>query len=268
MPYGWQFAVLVLLQAGVIPLVRDPALLPRMSRHPAVGLLPLLAIGGGVVVLGAWPAAVGYVTTLAAFAVPVLALVAVLHVRRAALPLAMASPLLWLAAWKLPLGPWADLATDLLIVLAAVTLGRLTGWIAPRPALVVGVLIATVVDIWQVATVQVQPVAQALASAVPPRGLPALQQLEMAGASMGWGDAYLAAIVGAIVAASARATIVATLATAVAGLAFGLLFSVIDLLPATVPVAVGLLAAGVVEHQRVRAWVRLRRPRMHADKEA
>jgi hypothetical protein len=113
-----------------------------------------------------------------------------------------------------------------------------------------------VVDIWQVATVQVQPVAQALGSAVPPRGLPALQQLEMTGASMGWGDLYLAALVGAIVAARLRATIVATVATAVAGLLLGLLFGVVDLLPATVPPAVGLLAAGVVERRRVRAWVR------------
>ena len=134
-------------------------------------------------------------------------------------------------------------------------------------------LVATIVDIYQVLTVQVGPVAQALAGAVPPRGLPGLQQLELLGASMGWGDVYLAALVGAIVATSVRATIAATLGCALGGLAFGLLFGTLDLLPATVPVTVGLLAAGAVEHRRVRGWLsaagRSRKARtMTPDKEA
>ena len=273
MPYGWPYAILVLLQALVIPLVRDPGLLPRIPRHPLLGLLPLITIGGGVIVLGAIPGAVAAVTDLAALAVPPLALLAVLHVRRWALPLAIVSPVLWLLAWRLPTSGWTQLAGDLLIVLAGVSLGRLTGWIAPRAALVVGVLVATVVDIWQVLTVQVGPVAQALAAAEPPRGLPGLQQLELLGASMGWGDVYLAALVGAIVAASVRATIAATVATAIAGLLMGLLFGTLDLLPATVPAAVGLVVAGVVERERVAGWLqmttsRLKARRMPTDKEA
>ena len=273
MPYGWPYAVLVLLQAAVIPLVRDPGLLPRIPRHPVLGLLPLVTIGGGVIALGAIPGAVTAVTDLAAIVVPPLALVAALHVRRWALPLAVVSPLLWLAAWRLPTSGWTQLAGDLLIVLAGVSLGRLTGWIAPRGALVVGVLIATVVDIWQVLTVQVAPVSQALAAAAPPKGLPGLQQLELLGASMGWGDVYLAALVGAIVAVSVRATVAATAATAIAGLLLGLLFGTLDLLPATVPPTVGLLVAGVVERRRVAVWLRtattrLKARRMPADKEA
>ena len=255
MPYGWEYAALVLLQAVTVAIVRDPSGLPRIVRHPLVGLLPLVAIGGLVVVLGAVPGAVGVATDLAAFAVPPLALVAALHVRRWVVPVAVASPLLWLFAWRAPASVWTDLAGDLLIVLAAAALGRLTGWIAPRAALAVGVLIATAVDIWQVLTVQVAPVAHALAVAAPPRGLPALQQLELHGASMGWGDAYLAALVGAIVAVSGRATAVATVVTAVAGLALGLLFGVLDLLPATVPPALGMVAAAVVERRRVADWL-------------
>lgn len=254
-PYGWPFVTLVLLQALVVLLVRDPGQLPRRYRHPVVGLLPLITIGGGVVVLGAVPAAVGWVTDFAALAVPVLALAAVLHVRRAALPLAVFSPLLWLAAWRLPNGPWADFAADFLIVLAAVVLGRLTGWIAPRAALVAGIVIATVVDIWQVLQMQVQPVALALGQAEPPRGLPGLQQLEMVGATMGWGDAYLAAVLGAVVAASGRATIAAVFGTLLGGLSLGLLFNVVEFVPATVPVAVGLLCAGLVQRQEIRHWL-------------
>ena len=255
MPYGWPYFVIVLLQASIIPLVRDPALLPRIPRHPLLGLLPLVAIGGGVIFLGAVPSAVGAVTTLAAFAVPPLALFAAWHVRRAALPRAIVSPILWLIVWRLPTTGWTQLAGDLLIVLAAVSLGRLTGWIAPRAALVVGVLVATAVDIWQVLTVQVQPVALALGQAEPPRGLPGLQQLEMVGATMGWGDAYLAAVLGAVVAASGRATIAAVFGTLLGGLSLGLLFNVVEFVPATVPVAVGLLGAGLVQRQEIRHWL-------------
>ena len=254
MPYGWPYAVLVLLQAAVIPLVRDPGLLPRIPRHPLLGLLPLVAIGGGVIALGAIPGAVGAVTDLAALAVPPLALLAVLHVRRWALPLAIVSPLLWLAVWRLPTSGWTQL-TELRVLEGS------------------GGLVATAVDLGQVRTVQVGPVSQALAAAAPPKGLPALQQLELLGAGMGWGDVYLAALVGAIVAASVRATVAATVATAIAGLLLGLLFGTLDLLPATVPPAIGLLVAGVVEHRRVGVWLRtatsrLKARRMPADKEA
>ena len=255
MPFGWGYAVLVLLQALTVALVRPTARSARLPRHPVLGLLPLAAIGGLVAVLGAVPAAVGLATDLAALAVPILALVAAVHVRRAAVPLALAAPVLWLVAWRAPVSAWTQLAGDLLIVLAAVALGRMTGWIAPRPALAVGIVLAAVVDVWQVLTVQVAPVTAALAAAVPPRGLPALQQLELHGAGMGWGDAYLAALVGVVVAASGRATVAAAAVTAIAGLALGLLFGVLDLLPATVPPALGLLAAGAVERRRVRAWL-------------
>ena len=273
MPYGWPFLVLVLLQAAIVAVVRDPGALPRIRRHALLGLLPLVLIGGMVIVLGAWPRGVELATALAAVAVPVLALAAGWHVRRWAVPLAVAAPLLWLAAWRLAPGPWPDLAGDLLIVLAAAALGRLTGWVSPRGALVVGILIATGVDIWQVANIQVQPVAQALGAAVPPRGLPSLQELRMQGATMGWGDAYIAALVGAIVAASRRATIAAVAGCAVGGILLGLLFAWVQFVPATVPPALGLIAAGAVEHRAVRRWVRTAidsrgRPRMQRDKEA
>lgn len=260
MPYAWPFLVLLAFQAVTIALVRDPGTMRPIRRHPLIGLLPLLAIGGMVIVLGAWPAAVDAVTALAAIAVPILALLAGFHVRRWVVPLALAAPLLWLVAWRLEESPWGELAANLLIVLAAALLGRLTGWVAPRWALVIGVFIASGVDVWQVARIEVQPVAQALGVAQPPSGLPSLQELRFEGATMGWGDAYLAAVVGAIVAVSRRATVAATLACGLGGAVFALLFIVVDFLPATVPVAFALLIAGLVEHRAVRAAVRERWP--------
>jgi hypothetical protein len=256
MPYTWQFAVLVALQAGTVAIVRAPRTLPGVRRQLWLGLLPLIVIGGGVVALTAVPAAVGWVTALATFAVPPLALLAVLHVRRGIVPLAALSPLVWLVAWRMPATLAGDLAADLLIVLAAATLGCLTGMVAPRAGIAVGILVATAVDIWQVTNLQVQPVAAALAAATPPGGLPGLQELTLGGASMGWGDAYLAALLGVIVAARPRTAAIAAAATLVGGLAFALLFAYVDFLPATVPVAIGLLAAGVVERRAVLATVR------------
>lgn len=253
MPYAWPFLVLLAFQAATIALVRDPGGMRPIRRHPLIGLLPLFAIGGMVIILGAWPAAVEAVTALAAIAVPVLALLAGFHVRRWVVPLALAAPLLWLVAWRLEPSPWAELAANLLIVLAAALLGRLTGWVAPRWALVIGVFITSAVDVWQVAQIEVQPVAQALGIAQPPSGLPSLQELRFEGATMGWGDAYLAAVVGAIVAVSRRATIAAVLACGIGGALFALLFLVVDFLPATVPVAFALVVAGVVERRVVLA---------------
>jgi prepilin signal peptidase PulO-like enzyme (type II secretory pathway) len=258
MPYAWPFLILLALQAATIAVVRDPGSLPGIRRHPLVGLLPLLGIGGMVIVLGAWPGAVDAVTALAAIAVPILALLAGLHVRRWAVPIALAAPLLWLVAWRFDGSQWADLAGDILIVLAAAMLGRLTGWVAPRWALVIGVFVATGVDIWQVARIEVQPVAQALGVAEPPSGLPSLQELRFRGATMGWGDAYLAAVAGAIVAVSRRATVAAVLACGIGGAAFALLFLVVDYLPATVPVAFALLVAGLVERRAVASALRSR----------
>jgi hypothetical protein len=243
MPYAWPFLILLALQAATIAVVRDPGSLPGIRRHPLVGLLPLLGIGGMVIVLGAWPGAVDAVTALAAIAVPILALLAGLHVRRWAVPIALAAPLLWLVAWRFDGSQWADLAGDILIVLAAA---------------VIGVFVATGVDIWQVARIEVQPVAQALGVAEPPSGLPSLQELRFRGATMGWGDAYLAAVAGAIVAVSRRATVAAVLACGIGGAAFALLFLVVDYLPATVPVAFALLVAGLVERRAVAAALRSR----------
>ena len=67
---------------------------------------------------------------------------------------------------------WAQGAADVLIIGACGTLAWLTGLIAPRGALVVGILVATAVDVYQVLAEDVQPVSQAL-SAAQPAGRPA-----------------------------------------------------------------------------------------------
>ena len=65
---------------------------------------------------------------------------------------------------------------------------------APRSGLIIGILVASAVDVYQVLVTQdVKPVSQALAAAQPAAGLPRLQEFVWGTASMGWGDAFLGA---------------------------------------------------------------------------
>jgi hypothetical protein len=123
------------------------------------------------------------------------------------------------------------------------------------------------VDVYQVlVTEQVKEASQALAAAQPAAGLPRLQELVWGTASMGWGDAYLAALLGVVVATSAlQIRLIAAGAVFVLGIACGFLFHVLDIVPATVPVA-GALALVLVLDATVPAsqggtssWLRRRR---------
>ena len=73
-------------------------------------------------------------------------------------------------------------------------------------------------------------------------------------ASMGWGDVFLGALLG-IVAIESRDRLLPWVAAAVcfvSQLPWGLMFNVLDVLPGTVPVAAGLVAALTFEAVRCR----------------
>ena len=242
MPYGWPYVMLCLVQASAVLVPRPSPALPWLGRRRLAGLIPLAGIGGAVALIEADPSLAQAATNLAAVATPVafLAGLATFRVRPAALAVV---PLFWLA-WK-GSGRPQDLAIDALIVGAAATLAWLTGTVAPRLALAVGILIATAVDVYQVlVSSSVQPVANALAVAAPPSDLPHLQQVVWNGATMGWGDMYLAALLGTVVAAvSRRVRLEVAAVVVIAGLANGFQFLALDLIPATVPVAAALVYA-------------------------
>ncbi len=246
MPFDQRYVLLCAVQAAVVLLPRPSRALLR-SRW--LGLLPLAAIAGGVLLIGASPAFAQRATDLAAIATPILALggLAAFRVRW----LALLAPVAYAVAWRGSARP-ADLATDLLIAGACATLAWLTGMVAPRGALAVGIVVATVVDVYQViVTEQVQPVAEALHGAVPIEHLPRLQEAIWDGATMGWGDMYLAALLGTVLARSVRGIRVeAALVVFVSGVLLGFAFAVLDTLPATVPVSAALGWALVREARR------------------
>jgi hypothetical protein len=248
LPFGREYVALCALQAVTVLLPRAPLTLPALRRRRVLGLLPLAGIGGVVLAIGADPRLAAKAVDLSAVATPFLALAGLVSLRVRLLALAAVPA--FVVAWR-GSGRLADVGIDVLIALGCATLAWLTGAVAPRLALAFGIVAAAVVDVYQVlVTEQVQVVARALHAAAPPRGLPPLQEAVYAGASMGYGDLYVAALLGVVLAASTRRLrLAAAAAVLVLGVAEGLLFRVLDTLPATVPVALALLGALAVERR-------------------
>jgi hypothetical protein len=226
---------------------RPPATLSWLRARPVFGLIPLAGIGGGVLLLGNVEGGPEAAVDLAAVATPLAALGGVVAHR--VRWLALATPVLYVIAWQAADDSrWAEAAANGLIIGAAATFAWLTGLVAPRRALIAGILVATAVDVYQVLAEDVQPVSQALTAAQPAADLPRLQEVVWGTASMGWGDVFLGALLGIVVARSSRLVLwTAAISCFVLHLAWGLLFHVLDVLPGTVPVAAALAVALAVE---------------------
>jgi hypothetical protein len=85
-----------------------------------------------------------------------------------------------------------------------------------------------------------------LSAAAPTADLPRLQAVHFGSARMGFGDLFVAALVGCLLAASlapqpGRRQLLGAVLVAVLALLFDLLFFAVDSLPGTVPVAVALV---------------------------
>jgi predicted MFS family arabinose efflux permease len=80
-----------------------------------------------------------------------------------------------------------------------------------------------------------------LVAAHPPGGLPQLQSELFGSVSLGYGDLFVAALLGAVLADKRRSQRRAALLTLVLAGLFDLLFLTLNELPATVPVALALI---------------------------
>jgi hypothetical protein len=227
---------------------------PFLRQHVLWGLIPLAGIGGLALLLASVPRLAVAATDLASVGTPIAVLAGVLTFRWRWLAV-LAVPL-YVIAWQRPHTRLGELAGDVLIIGACATLAWLTGLVAPTAPLAAGIVLATIVDVYQVVVSEtVQPAAQALAVAKPPGGLPRLQQAMYAGASLGWGDVFLAALLGVIVARVGGRAALATAVTFVAAVLWGFTFRVWETIPATVPVCAALVVVGVAERERVRRWI-------------
>jgi hypothetical protein len=107
------------------------------------------------------------------------------------------------------------------------------------------------VDAWLVFSGRLEQPNSVLIAAAPGLGLPRLQSASFAGAGLGYGDFFAAAVVGGILAAGRGPQLAAALGMVAVSLCWDQLFLVYDVLPATIPPALVLLA---VEARRARSF--------------
>ncbi|MHB8532549.1 MAG: hypothetical protein ACYDC2_07500, partial [Solirubrobacteraceae bacterium] len=96
----------------------------------------------------------------------------------------------------------------------------------------------------------------ALNAAHPAAGLPRLQSAVFGSAVMGYGDLFVAGVLGALLAARGLPRGRGALLTAALALAFDLLFFALSELPATVPVALSVLVMLAIEARGRRSAAR------------
>jgi len=270
MPFAVSIATLSLVQAALVALPRAWRL-PWLDRFrsPWWALVP----AGSIVVVIAIVAWRGESATalswLALFAVPAfaaLALARLVHGARA--EWAAAVPPLFLIAWAAPGALLGQAAATALSGLGCIGLGWLLASVAPARWLKRGVYAMAAVDVWFVAADLLQG-PNAVLSAAGPSGLPRLQVVHFGSATMGFGDLFVAAVLGCLLALpdadgpisplradlSARRQLLGAGLVLGLGLGFDLLFLAVDTLPATVPVALALALLELGE----RRWTLRRR---------
>lgn len=167
---------------------------------------------------------------------------------------------LFALAWVSPRSLVGEAAATALSGLACVTLGWLLVCGVPARWLRLGVYAMTLIDTVYVSSDLLQGPNAVLNAAAPAAGLPRLQAVHLGSALMGFGDLFVAALVGCLLAAEGRRPssdgrgpagdsgpgrlldlqLAAAVLVAVLALAFDLLFFAVDELPSTVPVALAL----------------------------
>jgi hypothetical protein len=235
LPFGLPTTALGALQAGCVPppLPRAPRWLERLGG-PAWAIIVPASIVVVVLAINAASGVADGLTWLALIAVPPLAAVAL----QRAWP---AAALLLAVAWAAKDSLSGDVAAALLTALSCVTLGWLLAAFTPALPLKAGIVVMAAIDAYLVFSNQLEQPNATLIAAAPPAGLPQLQFAHIAGASLGYGDLFIAAVLGAVLAVEGRPRLGASALVYILGLAFDLLFWVFDTLPATVPVAVALV---------------------------
>ncbi len=230
--------VLTALQALAValPAAGLPAWLERYRRGAWALVLPL-SIVVCIVAISVTPASADVYTWMAFLLVPVGAALALGWAAHGARP--------WLALLAVPLFALAfssELARDLLILGSTVTLGRLIAASAPLPLVKAGLVAMAIVDAALVFSGSLTEPNATLNAAVPAAGLPQLQTGTFSGSALGYGDFLSAAVLGGVLAIERARQPLLALAVLAASLAWDQLFLVTDLLPATVPVALVLIA--------------------------
>jgi hypothetical protein len=243
LPFWASDGCLVATQAAAVALParrRIPLLDGLRSRW--WGLVPLAAIVAAVFGIRAASDSADGLTYLALVAVPPLAALALAWAARRGDPrLALLVLPVFALAWADRKGLAGEGAGVALLALSCVSLGVLLAQVAPLGWLKFGIVAMSIADTVLVIAQLLQPANDVLNAAAPGLGLPQLQRALFGSAVMGYGDFFVAGVFGAIVAAERGRQGAAARLTLLLAFAFDLLFFAVDLLPATVPVALALV---------------------------
>ncbi len=239
-------AAMLCLQAGVVAAPRRPpeVLWIKRMAGPAWALIPIASIVGVIFAIRFMSGTATGLTWLALIAVPLLAAAALGWACRGSRPwLALLAVPLFLLAWRSRATLWGEGAAALLSALSCVTLGVLLAAVTPPQWLKFGIIAMSAADVWLVLSDLLQAPNNSLVAAAPApgSGLPQLQSELFGNVSLGYGDLFVAGLLGAVLARQRRPQWpMAALTLVIAGL-FDLLFFTLSELPATVPVALALI---------------------------
>jgi len=254
LPFAVSDVCLVAAQAATVALPAAPRV-PLLEKLRS-GWWALVPLGSIVVVIFAIQAAsqsANALTYLALVAVPPLAALALAGLARGGRPWrALAVLPLFALAWADRHGLVGEACGIALSALACATLGVLLAQVARLSWLKIGIVLMSIGDTILVISQQLQAPNNVLNAAAPGLGLPQFQRALFGSAVMGFGDLFIAVVFGVVLAAEGRRQGGPARLTLLIALAFDLLFFATDLLPATVPVALALIACE-------RPWERVRR---------
>lgn len=252
LPFWTSIALLSLAQGALVALPgvlawRPPA---RLSSRRWAVVPPLSVIAFVFGARAAESASAQALTYLALCAVPLLAALALgwllwdarPPLARRVLRALLVAPLFALA-WADRGGLAGEAAALLLSALSCAALGVLLATVTPPRWLAAGVVAMAIADTMLVVSDLLQRPNNALNAARPVANLPQLQSAAFGSAVMGYGDLFIAGVLGGLLAATVARRVQLRVAalTALLALGFDLLFFFLDELPATVPVALALI---------------------------
>ncbi len=246
-PFWISIAVLSLAQGALVAAPRALTVpwLARLRGRRWAAIPPLSVIGFVLIAREAEQRSAQGLTYLALCAVPVLAALALGWLTRGARPARALLVLpLFALAWADSRGLPGEGAALLLSALSCAALGVLLAAVTPPRWLSAGIIAMATADTALVVSDLLQRPNNALNAAHPAAGLPRLQSAVFGTAVMGYGDLFIAGALGGLLAITAGGALQrrAAMLTALFALGFDLLFFLVDELPATVPVALALIA--------------------------
>jgi hypothetical protein len=243
LPFWLSIGALSLVQALLVAAPRGVAWAPlqRLRSRWWALILPL-SIAVVIAAVAQEAGVADFLTYLALVAVPPLAAAALAWlVHGARPPLALVVLPLFALAWASEGTLAGRTAALALSALACVTLGWLLAGAVPRLWLELGIYAMAATDAYLISSDLLQEPNATINAAAPVSGLPRLQFVHFGSAVMGFGDLFIAAVLGGLLAADPRLQRRGAAIAALFCVGFDLLFFFISETPATVPIALTLL---------------------------